>query len=61
MQATDAAQAYTLFKEHKPELVVFDIHMLNNGYETLIPELQQDWSAWAWRPGAVTAARMVRR
>lgn len=39
--ATTAAEAHSLLEKNEPELVVVDLHLLNNGWKELLPEVRQ--------------------
>ena len=41
-QASTPTEAQTILKQHEPELVVVDVHMLNDGWAELVPNLQRE-------------------
>lgn len=41
--ATDPVEAKNILKQRSPELVVVDLHLLNNGWPDLVPQIQQKW------------------
>lgn len=42
-QATTPAEVYSLLKESKPELIVVDLHQLDNGWQELLPSIRREY------------------
>ena len=41
--ATNSAEAQVILQEHKPDLVVVDLHLLNTGWKEFVPQVRQEF------------------